>query len=236
MTHRVVVQPRAERDIVEAARSIRDRSRSPETALRWSRRLRATIDSLRMSLAHCPVDPDSVVYGRADSVELDQSMLNESNRTLLEEGERMVTSTSQPRIDDPEAVKAEWLGRLDALVREIDGWARASKWRTRRIDKTVEERRLGKYKVPVLFLEKDTVEVVLNPVARFMPGAQGAVDLYLAPAYDDIASLYFEGGRWVVHYGGRPDPMATSGTVEPEPQPYSEQTIRNILDKMVAHG
>ena len=101
----------------------------------------------------------------------------------------MATGESRPGIDNPEAVKAEWLGRLNALVGEVEGWARASGWRTRRIDKTVNERRLGTYRVPVLLMEKDTVEVVLNPVARFVPGADGAVDLYVAPAYDDIASL-----------------------------------------------
>ncbi len=64
MTHRIIVQPRAERDIVEAARYIRDASRSPATALRWARRLRAKIDTLRANPGRCPVDPDSVVYGR----------------------------------------------------------------------------------------------------------------------------------------------------------------------------
>ena len=85
-------------------------------------------------------------------------------------------------------------------------------------------------------MEKDTVEVVLNPVARFVPGAEGAVDLYVAPAYDDIASLYFEGDHWVVHYGERPDPMATESPVEITPRPYAEQTIRTILDGMAANG
>ena len=126
----------------------------------------------------------------------------------------MATGESTPGIDDPETVKAVWVDRLNALVGEVEGWARASGWRTRRIDKTVNERRLGTYRVPVLLMEKDTVEVVLNPVARLVPGADGAVDLYVAPAYDDIASLYFEGDHWVVHYGERPDPMATSSVVE----------------------
>ena len=90
----------------------------------------------------------------------------------------MATGEARPRIDDPETVKAEWLGRLDSLVDEVEGWARASGWRTRRIGKTSSERRLGTYRVPVLLMEKDTVEVVLNPVARFVPGADGAVDLY----------------------------------------------------------
>lgn len=64
MTHRIVVQPRAERDIVEAARYIRDASRSPATALRWAQRLRAKVDTLRANPGRCPVDPDSAAYGR----------------------------------------------------------------------------------------------------------------------------------------------------------------------------
>ncbi len=148
----------------------------------------------------------------------------------------MATGETIPRIDDPEAVKAEWLSRLNALVGEVEGWARAYGWRTRRISKTVDERRIGSYKVPVLMMEKDTVEVVLNPVARFVPGAEGAVDLYAAPAYDDIASLYFEGDRWVVHSGERPDPTARESVVEISPRPYSEQTIRAILDEMAVNG
>jgi hypothetical protein len=148
----------------------------------------------------------------------------------------MATGEARPEIENPEAVRAEWLDRLNALVGEVEGWARASGWRTRRIAKTVNERRLGTYRVPVLLMEKNTVEVVLNPVARFVPGAEGAVDLYVAPAYDDIASLYFEGDHWVVHSGERPDPAATQGAVEITPRPYTEETIRTLLDRMATNG
>jgi hypothetical protein len=137
---------------------------------------------------------------------------------------------------DADAVRREWLERLGTLVEQVKGWAEESGWRTRKIDKALNERRLGDYRVPVLLMEKDTVEVVLNPVARFVPGADGAVDLYMAPAYDDIASLYFEGGHWVLHYAGRADPTATGSVVEIEPQPFSETTIRKILDGMAANG
>jgi hypothetical protein len=147
----------------------------------------------------------------------------------------MATGEAKPGID-ADAVKSEWLDRLNTLVEEFNGWAQASGWRTRRIEKTVNERRLGIYKVPVLLMEKDTVEVVLNPVARFIPGANGAVDLYVAPAYDDIASLYLEGDHWVLHYAERPDPTATGNGVELKAQPYSEATIQKILDGMAANA
>jgi hypothetical protein len=148
----------------------------------------------------------------------------------------MATRRVRPEIGEPETVKAEWLGRLSSLVDEVEAWARAAGWRTRRIAKTVNERRLGTYQVPVLLMEKDTVEAVLNPVARFVPGADGAVDFYVAPAYDDIASLYFEGDHWVVYSGERPDPRATHSVVENSPRPYTEQTIRTILDGMTVDG
>lgn len=137
---------------------------------------------------------------------------------------------------DVEAETSEWLGHLDNLVSDVEGWAKASGWRTRRIEKTVSERPLGKYRVPVLLLEKDAVEVVLNPVARRIPGADGAVDLYRSPAYDDIATLYLEQGRWVVHPGDRPDAAGTGGAVEVAPQACDEQAIRSILDGMFING
>jgi plasmid stabilization system protein ParE len=63
MTFRVVLQPRAERDIGAAARWIEDQSGSPATALRWLRSVRAQIDTLKASPKRCPVDPDSAAYG-----------------------------------------------------------------------------------------------------------------------------------------------------------------------------
>jgi hypothetical protein len=144
----------------------------------------------------------------------------------------MTTAESERRIVDPEAVKREWLDRLEALVSDVKSWAEAAGWRTRRITKSVTERQLGKYQVPVLLLEKDAVQIVLNPVARLVPGAEGAVDLYLSPAYDDIASLYYEGDRWVVHYTEPHGPQATVDVVEITPRPYDEATIRAILDGM----
>jgi plasmid stabilization system protein ParE len=63
MTYRVILQPRAEREIREAARWIFDQSKSEKTTLRWARSIRAKIETLRKHPTRCPIDPDSVVYG-----------------------------------------------------------------------------------------------------------------------------------------------------------------------------
>lgn len=63
MTYRVITQPRAEQDIREAARWIRDQSKTPATALRWVRGIRSTIASLSSNPKRCPIDPDSDAYG-----------------------------------------------------------------------------------------------------------------------------------------------------------------------------
>jgi len=90
--------------------------------------------------------------------------LDETDWAELEEGRAMTTGEAIPGIDDPEAVKAEWQGRLNSLVDEVDGWARTSGWRTRQIAKTVKERRLGTYRVPVLLMEKDTGSFCEDPM------------------------------------------------------------------------
>ena len=66
MTYHVVVQPRAERDIQLAAHWILGQSGSPATAVRWARKLRATIATLKANPERCPIDPDSDGLRRRD--------------------------------------------------------------------------------------------------------------------------------------------------------------------------
>ncbi len=54
------------------------------------------------------------------------------------------------------------------------------------------------------------------------------VDLYLMPAYDDIASLYYYGHRWNLHYmfhGDKP----VSSIREAEAMPLSKEALQRVL-------
>jgi plasmid stabilization system protein ParE len=65
MTYRVIIQPRAERDIWAAAQWIEDESKSAAKALRWggARGLRAKMETLNAQPKRCPIDPDSEAFG-----------------------------------------------------------------------------------------------------------------------------------------------------------------------------
>ena len=63
MTYRVLMQPKAEQDIYTSAHWIMERSKSADTAIRWARRIRAKIDTLKTNPLRCPVDEDSDAFG-----------------------------------------------------------------------------------------------------------------------------------------------------------------------------
>src|SRR5580698_6132608 len=99
-----------------------------------------------------------------------------------------------------ERLRATWLQVLSSLIQTVQSWAKESDWSVRQIEKNMEDSEIGTYVAPALLLQKETIRVLLEPIARKSPGAEGVVDLYLMPAYDDIASLYFCNGDWQLHY------------------------------------
>ncbi len=132
---------------------------------------------------------------------------------------------------DTEKTKKEWLDRLDQLMNDVSTWAKELDWSIRPIDKTLDDSIVGKHKVPVLLLQKGTMRILLEPIARQTPGAEGVVDLYLLPAYDDIASLYYETNGWKLHYmfSGQP----TVGDIrQAESLPFSRQSFEKVVEEM----
>lgn len=93
-----------------------------------------------------------------------------------------------------------WLLRLGSLIDQIKQWANDLELPTRVIQVNMNDPELGKYNAPALMIQDGGVKLLLEPIAPSAPGADGVVDLYLMPSYDDIASLYLEDGKWMMHY------------------------------------
>jgi hypothetical protein len=132
---------------------------------------------------------------------------------------------------EPGILQSEWLDRLSTLLKLVRSWAEELDWSTRQIKKAMQDSRLGNYEAPALIMQKGATRLFLDPIARFAPGADGVVDLYLMPAYDDIASLYFVNGEWRLHYMS-PGTPSVATIREAESSPLSKDTFAQVLDEM----
>src|SRR5579864_4834369 len=142
------------------------------------------------------------------------------------------TDTASNPTEDRDTVRAQWLARLSELVETMGGWAQDLDWATRRIEKKMKDSQIGAYEAPALILQTETTRVLMEPIARSAPGVDGVVDLYLMPAFDDIASLYFYDGAWHVHYI-LPGPSSAEAIREAEHRPLSKETLQSVLEAMI---
>jgi len=133
------------------------------------------------------------------------------------------------------AERAAWIQRVSDLVKSVEGWAKDLGWSTKRIDKKIEDARLSNHKAAGLVMQEDTVRILLEPISASAPGADGLVDLYLMPGYDDVASLYHREDGWHVQYVF-PTQNAVAAIKEGESRPLSKKTLRAVLDEMKKHA
>jgi hypothetical protein len=130
--------------------------------------------------------------------------------------------------------RARWIRRVSDLVDLVEAWAKELGWATRRIDKALDDSWIGKHRVPALLLQEDTCRIILEPIGRSAPKAQGVVDLYLMPAYDDIASLYFTRGRWNLDYLYEFRNRTRAGVAAPVP--LEKESFGKVLEEMKRHA
>jgi hypothetical protein len=149
------------------------------------------------------------------------------------EGEALAKFDADAR--ERAALLNSWIENLNRLIGAVRTWAEELGWSTKVIDKPMEDSAIGQYRAPALLLQEAATKVLLEPIARTAPGAEGVVDLYLMPGYDDIASLYYYGNRWNLHY------MAEGRTVaenvrEAEAKPLSKSSLRKVLEELKSHA
>ncbi len=141
------------------------------------------------------------------------------------------TKSIQGEVADPEELKREWLECLASLVDSIEGWAKEIGWSTRRIEKKLDDSEIGSYQAPALLMQEETTRALLDPIGRSTPGSEGVVDLYLMPAFDDIARLFHRDGEWWLY-------EASSLTARDEAMEdlkrtlLSRESLQRILESM----
>ena len=146
---------------------------------------------------------------------------------------------SVPGLGDVEAARAEWCGTVNALASRVRGWVEGHEWRTRLVSKPTRDPLLGRFEVPLLLMERNGVQIALNPVSRFLVTAEdgveeGSVDLYVVPAYDEVASLYYDGETWTLFYVF--DRTATDRRGRAEVMPLTAGSMLRVLESMTENA
>ena len=85
----------------------------------------------------------------------------------------MVQSTLPIKpVENWEQVRDEWVAAVERLTGDAESWARGQGWAARREPKTVMEDRLGQYAAPRLLIHSPAGRLLLDPIARYVPGAR----------------------------------------------------------------
>ncbi len=132
--------------------------------------------------------------------------------------------------------RAQYQQRVEQLVEQVRLWVEPHEWVTKTYPKKMHDENRQTFEIPALFLQKGPSRLLLDPIAYDVPGAEGVVNLYLMPTYDDMATLSLESGRWLIRYAFPHDSIGSHSVIEAEALPLSEATINQILDSIATHA
>lgn len=125
--------------------------------------------------------------------------------------------------------------RVAELNSTVRSWVEPE-WVSKEYPKKLRDEHGQRYEAQALFLQRGPVRILLDPIAFDAPGSEGLIDLYLMPTYDDLASLYFEDGQWVIHYAFPPSPEESHSVVETQALPLDQAAFQQVLESIAAHA
>lgn len=128
-----------------------------------------------------------------------------------------------------------WRARVNELVEQVSAWIDPNEWVTKPYPKKMRDADGTIFEVPSLVLQRSPTRLILDPIAYDVPGAEGLVNLYLMPTYDDTASLYLINGRWQVH-SRFSNQTTTTDVKQAEVIELSAETVKQVLDEIAAHA
>ncbi len=92
----------------------------------------------------------------------------------------------------------DWLKAAGTILEQAIHWAEARRWPTKLYPRRFTELLIGTYELNRLVFGVEGSQMVLNPVGRFMPGADGMFDLAVMPTYDSIM-IARKKEAWYIH-------------------------------------
>jgi hypothetical protein len=126
--------------------------------------------------------------------------------------------------------RVEFAKLVENLITQVEGELNDPEWVKKRYMKKMRDADRAVYEVPFLTLQKGPVRLSLDPTGYDIPGAEAAVDLYLMPTYDPLATFYSEGGHWYLHSGFLPKPENEGSVQEGRRALLSRETLIQVME------
>jgi hypothetical protein len=168
-------------------------------------------DSLRTELDRAVAEFLSVAQSVAPEAAVEDDPYH-SARERFERLARMVQSI----------ILSDWKSSVASVIQGASTWCKAIGWPDRLYEKELTEGFLGTYQVPQLLFQADGTLIELSPVARFVPGASGLIELRVVPSYDTLKMTRSVDG-WRIHMNEGKD--IDSVQVIPWNQPGFEKAV-----------
>jgi hypothetical protein len=104
-----------------------------------------------------------------------------------------------------DATLAEWREAVDELLTQLRSWFESAGWSVGHESRDITEDLLGTYRVAGLKVQTPDGVLYVEPVARFVGGAEGRVDLFAFPTLYRVMLLRDgERGWWIRTDSGIP--------------------------------
>jgi len=132
--------------------------------------------------------------------------------------------------------RVEFAKLVENLITQVEADLDNPEWVKKRYMKKMRDADRAVYEVPFLTLQKGSIRLSLDPTAYDIPGAEAAVDLYLMPTYDPLATFYSEDGHWYLHSGFLPKPENEGPVKEGRRASLSHDTLNQVMEAIATHA
>ncbi len=125
---------------------------------------------------------------------------------------------------------------VEHVVRQFEAVVAAMNQLDRRDEKRMRDETGDVYSVQSLTIFLGPMRLLLDPNGYDLPGCDGAIDLYLLPPYDPVATLYLEDGKWFLH---SPDLTSQESIAHPtrwERSALTSESIASLLESIARHA
>jgi hypothetical protein len=111
-----------------------------------------------------------------------------------------MSSATLPKrpVENWEQVRGDWVAEVERFMNQAEEWAKKQGWGTLQELKTIQEDRLGSYDVPRLLIHDTFGRLLLDPLARFVMGADGRIDLVVIPSWSGLILVKMPDGWFLL--------------------------------------